>query len=120
MRTVLDVADNSGAKKVRCVQVYGGTHKRHAKLGEKIFVSVRQCMPNGKLKKGDKALGLIIRTTKEVKRKDGSTIKFDGNAVVLVDKKGEPLGTRVFGPVAREIRDLKAYARIISLAEEVV
>jgi large subunit ribosomal protein L14 len=120
MQTVMEVVDNSGAKIVRCVNVYGGTHKRHAEIGEKIFASVQQAAPNSKIKKGDKVIALIVRTKKEVRRKDGSTVRFDRNAVVLVDKKGEPIGTRVFGPVAREIREKKIYARIVSLAEEVV
>jgi large subunit ribosomal protein L14 len=119
MQTELDVADNSGAKKVMCVKVLGGSRRRYASIGDVIVVSIREAMPNSKVKKGDVARAVIVRTTKEVGRKDGSYIRFDTNAAVLVSAQGEPIGTRIFGPVARELR-AKKYMKIVSLAPEVL
>lgn len=119
MQSVLNVADNSGAKKVMCIKVLGGSHHMIAGLGDVIVVSIKEAMPNGKVKKGEVHRALIVRTRKGLGRPDGSTIKFDGNAVVLLNKQGEPLGTRVFGPVARELR-AKKFLKIVSLAEEVL
>ncbi|MFZ8864929.1 MAG: 50S ribosomal protein L14 [Rickettsiales bacterium] len=119
MQSRVQVADNSGAKEVQCIKVLGGSHHDIAKLGDIIVVSVKNAIPNGKVKKGDIHRALIVRTAKETKRSDGSTIKFDKNAVVLVNKTKEPIGTRIFGPVAREIRN-KGFMRIISLAPEVL
>lgn len=119
MTTVLDVADNSGAKKVFCVKVLGGSRRRYASLGDVIVVSVREALPNSKVKKGDVAKAVIVRTKREVGRPDGSFIKFDGNSAVLITKEGEPVGTRIFGPVARELRARK-FMKIISLAPEVL
>jgi large subunit ribosomal protein L14 len=117
--TVLDVADNSGAKKVACIKVLGGTKRRYATIGDVIVVSIKEAVVNGKVKKGDVARAVIVRTKREVKRPDGSYIKFDGNSAVLVSKEGEPIGTRIFGPVARELRARK-FMKIISLAPEVL
>lgn len=119
MQTILDVADNSGAKKVMCVKVLGGSRRMISGYGDIIVVSVKSAAPNGKVKKGEVHRGLIVRTRKSVSRPDGSTVKFDSNSIVLVDKKGEPIGTRVFGPVLRELR-AKGFTKIISLAEEVM
>jgi len=119
MQSRIDVADNSGAKEVQCIKVLGGSKHNIAKLGDIIVVSVKNCIPNGKVKKGEIFRALIVRTAKEMKRRDGSTIKFDKNAVVLINKTKEPIGTRIFGPVAREIRT-KGFMRIISLAPEVL
>ena len=119
MQSRIDVADNSGAKEVQCIKVLGGSMHNIAKLGDVVVVSVKNCAPNGKVKKGDIFRALIVRTAKEMKRRDGSTIKFDKNAVVLINKTKEPIGTRIFGPVAREIRT-KGFMRIISLAPEVL
>ncbi len=118
MLTILDVADNSGAKTVKCVKVLGGSFKTIAGTGEVIVVSIQDAIPKGKVKKGDVHRAVIVRTKKEMKRKDGSFIKFNRNAVVLIDKQGEPIGTRVFGPVPRELRS--HFMRIISLAPEVL
>ncbi|MBU0508693.1 50S ribosomal protein L14 [bacterium] len=117
--SILNVADNTGAKKVRCFRVYGGTGRRTASVGDIIMVSVRSAIPNASVKKGDKSRAVIVRTTKEVRRRDGSYIRFDENAVVLIDKENEPRGTRIFGPVARELRE-KQFMKIVSLAPEVV
>jgi large subunit ribosomal protein L14 len=117
--TVLNVADNTGAKKVRCFRVYGGTYRRTASVGDIIMVSVRTAIPSGTVKKGDKSKAVIVRTKKEIRRKDGSYIRFDENAVVLIDKDNEPRGTRIFGPVARELRE-RQFMKIVSLAPEVV
>ncbi|MDD5088225.1 MAG: 50S ribosomal protein L14 [bacterium] len=117
--SILNVADNTGAKKVRCFRVYGGTGRRTASVGDIIMVSVRSAIPNATVKKGEKSRAVIVRTTKEVRRRDGSYIRFDENAVVLIDKESEPRGTRIFGPVARELRE-KQFMKIISLAPEVV
>lgn len=119
MQSILDVADNSGAKKVMCIKVLGGSHHMIADLGAVIVVSIREALPKGKVKKGDVCRALIVRTKKGVRRADGSTIKFDSNAVVLLNKQGEPMGTRVFGPVTRELR-AKKFVKIMSLAEEVL
>jgi large subunit ribosomal protein L14 len=119
MQSRIPVADNSGAKEVQCIKVLGGSQHNIARLGEIIVVSVKSCIPNGKVKKGDVHRALIVRTSKEVKRRDGSTIKFDRNAVVLINKTKEPIGTRIFGPIAREIRN-KGFMRIVSLAPEVL
>ncbi|HJD56422.1 MAG TPA: 50S ribosomal protein L14 [Rickettsia endosymbiont of Pyrocoelia pectoralis] len=119
MQSILEVADNSGAKKVMCIKVLGGSHHMIAKLGDVIVVSIKEAIPNGKVKKGDVYKGVIVRTKTGVVRADGSTIKFDKNALVLLNKQDEPIGTRVFGPVTRELR-AKKYVRIMSLAEEVL
>lgn len=115
----LTVADNSGAKEVLCIRVLGGTKRRYASVGDTIVVSVKSAMPNGNIKKGAVAKGVIVRTKKEVRRADGSYIRFDDNAVVLLNATGEMRGTRIFGPVARELRD-KQYMKIVSLAPEVL
>lgn len=117
--SVLDVADNSGAKKVYCIKVLGGTRRRYASIGDVIIVSVREAIPNSKVKKGEVARAVIVRTTKELARSDGSSIRFDGNSAVLINKENEPIGTRIFGPVARELR-AKRFMKIISLAPEVL
>ncbi|MDF2965582.1 MAG: rplN [Rickettsiaceae bacterium] len=119
MQSILDVVDNSGAKKVMCIKVLGGSHHMIAGVGDVIVVSIKEAIPHGKVKKGDVHKALIVRTKKGVKRADGSTITFDTNAVVLLNKQGEPLGTRVFGPVTRELR-AKKFLKIVSLAEEVL
>ncbi len=115
----LKVADNSGAKEVLCIRVLGGTRKRYASIGDKIIVTVKDAMPNGNVKKGQVTKGVIVRTKKEVNRPDGSYIRFDDNAVVLLTENGEMRGTRIFGPVGRELRD-KQYMKIVSLAPEVL
>jgi len=119
MTSVLDVADNSGAKKVYCIKVLGGSRRRYASVGDVIIVSVREAIPNSKVKKGEVARAVIVRTKKEVARPDGSFIRFDGNSAVLINKDLEPIGTRIFGPVARELRARK-FMKIISLAPEVL
>jgi large subunit ribosomal protein L14 len=119
MRTVLDVADNSGAKRVQCIKVLGGSRRKYAGLGDVIVVSIKEALPNTKVKKGEKAKAVIVRTAQEVARADGSYIKFDGNSAVLVNAQMEPIGTRIFGPVARELR-AKKFMKIISLAPEVL
>ena len=119
MTTVLDVADNSGAKKVFCIKVLGGSRRKYASVGDVIVVSIKEALPNSKVKKGDVARAVIVRTAKEVARPDGSYIRFDTNSAVLVNKENEPIGTRIFGPVARELR-AKAFTKIISLAPEVL
>ena len=119
MTSVLDVADNSGAKKVYCIKVLGGTRRRFATVGDVIIVSVREAIPGAKVKKGEVARAVIVRTKREVARPDGSFIKFDGNSAVLINKENEPIGTRIFGPVARELR-AKRFMKIISLAPEVL
>ena len=115
----LKVADNSGAKEVLCIRVLGGTKKRYASLGDKIVVTVKQADPSGGVKKGQVAKAVVVRTRKEVRRKDGSYIRFDDNSCVLLDENGEMRGTRVFGPVARELREHN-YMKVISLAPEVL
>jgi len=119
LRTMLEVADNSGAKKVQCIKVLGGFHKKYARLGDVIVVSVKEALPDSNLKKGDKARAVVVRTKKETRRPDGTYIRFDQNAVVLINAQGEPIGTRIFGPVARELR-WKEFTKIISLAPEVL
>ena len=115
--TVLSVADNSGARKVLCIKVLGGSRKRYAQIGDIIKVTVKDAIPRGKVKKGDVYNALVVRTKKGVRRPDGSLIRFDGNAAVLLDNKKEPIGTRVFGPVTRELRAIN-YLKIISLAQK--
>lgn len=117
--TNLVVADNSGAKKVRCIRVLGGHGKRYARVGDMVVCSVKAALPNGNVKKGEVCKAVIVRTSKEIKRKDGSFIRFDDNAAVILKNDGEPKGTRIFGPVARELRE-KNYMKIISLAPEVI
>ena len=117
--STLDVADNSGAKKVYCIKVLGGSKRKYASIGDIIVVSIKEAIPNAKVKKGEVAKAVIVRTKKEVSRQDGSYIRFDTNSAVLVDKDNEPVGTRIFGPVARELR-AKRFMKIISLAPEVV
>lgn len=117
--TWLNVADNSGARQVRCIKVLGGTGRRYAFLGDKIIASVKDASPGGTVKKGEVVQAVIVRVRKEMRRRDGSYIRFDDNAVVLIDKQGEPRGTRIFGPVARELRE-KEFMRIVSLAPEVL
>jgi len=119
VETILDVADNSGARKVRCVRVLGGTRRRYATIGDEIVVSIREAIPNAKVKKGDVMHAVIVRTAKEIGRPDGSYIRFDNNSAVLIDNQKEPIGTRIFGPVARELR-AKRFMKIISLAPEVL
>ena len=119
MQTKLNVADNSGARSVMCIKVLGGSHRNSASVGDVIVVSVKDAIPRGKVKKGTVQRAVIVRTAKEIIRPDGSTIKFDTNAVVLINKNGEPVGTRIFGPVVRELR-AKGYMKIISLAPEVL
>ncbi|MGE5410886.1 MAG: 50S ribosomal protein L14 [Clostridiales bacterium] len=117
--TNLVVADNSGAKKIRCIRVLGGSSRRYASVGDLIVVSVKTAIPGGTVKKGEVSKAVVVRTKKEVKRKDGSYIRFDENAAVLINAQNEPKGTRIFGPVARELRD-KKFMKIISLAPEVL
>ncbi len=119
MQTVLDVADNSGAKKLMCVKVLGGSRRRYASVGDVIVVSIREAIPNSKVKKGDVARAVIVRTAREIRRADGSYIRFDNNSAVLVSPQNEPVGTRIFGPVARELR-AKRFMKIVSLAPEVL
>ncbi|MDI7266958.1 MAG: 50S ribosomal protein L14 [Myxococcota bacterium] len=118
-QTILDVADNSGAKRVKCIKVLGGTRRRYASLGDTIVVSVREALPNSKVKKGSVTRAVVVRTAKEVRRRDGSYVRFDVNSAVLITGKNEPVGTRIFGPVARELRT-KGFLKIISLAPEVL
>ena len=115
--TILDVADNSGARKVLCIKVLGGTRRKYASIGDVIIVSVKEAIPNAKVKKGDVMKAVIVRTAKEVGRTDGSYIRFDTNSAVLIDNAREPVGTRIFGPVARELR-AKKFMKIISLATQ--
>ena len=117
--TMLDVADNSGAKRVQCIKVLGGSHRRYASVGDIIKVSVKEAIPRGKVKKGDVFNAVVVRTRKGVRRPDGSLIRFDGNAAVLLNSKLEPIGTRIFGPVTRELRS-ERFMKIISLAPEVL
>lgn len=119
MQTVLDVADNSGAKVVRCIKVLGGTRRRYARLGDVVIVSVQKSLPGSPVKSGSVVRGVVVRCRKATRRSDGSYVRFDRNAVVIVDKDGNPRGTRIFGAVARELRDRK-YMKIVSLASEVV
>jgi large subunit ribosomal protein L14 len=119
MESVLDVADNSGAKRVKCIKVLGGSKRKYAGIGDVIAVSVKDAAPNGKVKKGQIARAVIVRTKKEVRRPDGSYIRFDTNSAVLINKDNEPVGSRIFGPVARELR-AKRFMKIVSLAPEVL
>ena len=119
VQTELNVADNTGARRVECIKVLGGSKRRYASIGDRIVVSVKDAIPNGKVKKGSVQKAVVVRTKYSISRNDGSTVKFDSNAVVITDDKGEPLGTRIFGPVTRELR-LKGQAKIISLAPEVL
>lgn len=119
MQTNLDVADNSGAKRVQCIKVLGGSKRKTAGVGDVIVVSVKEAIPRGRVKKGDVHRAVIVRTAKEVRRVDGTAIRFDRNAAVLINKNGEPIGTRIFGPVVRELRAAK-HMKIISLAPEVL
>jgi large subunit ribosomal protein L14 len=115
----LDVADNSGARSVMCIKVLGGSRRRYATIGDVIVVSVKDAVPNSKVKKGDVMKAVIVRTKKEINRKDGTYIRFDNNSAVLINNQNEPVGTRIFGPVARELR-AKSFMKIISLAPEVI
>ncbi|MCX5765941.1 MAG: 50S ribosomal protein L14 [Gemmatimonadetes bacterium] len=117
--SVVKVADNSGAKTALVIRVLGGTRRRYARLGDVVIVAVKNALPNGAVKKSDVARAVVVRTVKETRRKDGSYIRFDENAVVIIDDKGEPRSTRIFGPVARELRE-KKYMKIVSLAPEVI
>ncbi len=119
MQSRLDVADNSGAKKVQCIKVLGGSKRRYASVGDIIVVSIKEALPNSKVKKGDVKKAVVVRTAKELSRADGTHIRFDDNAAVLIDPQGQPLGTRIFGPVARELR-AGGYMKIVSLAPEVL
>ena len=119
MQTYLDVADNTGAKQVQCIKVLGGTHRRYAGLGDIIVASVKKAMPGSEVKKGTVVKGVIVRVRKNTRRSDGSYVRFDQNALVLVDPEGNPKGTRIFGAVARELRE-RNFMKIISLAQEVV
>lgn len=117
--TNLDVADNSGARRVQCIRVLGGSRRRWASIGDVIVVAVKDAIPRGRVKKGDVHKAVIVRTAKEIKRPDGSAIRFDRNAAVLINNAGEPIGTRIFGPVTRELR-AKRFMKIVSLAPEVI
>ena len=119
VQTELSVADNTGARIVECIKVLGGSKRRYASIGDNIVVSVKEAIPNGKVKKGSVHTAVIVRTKKSIHRNDGSKVKFDNNAVVITDEKGEPIGTRIFGPVTRELR-LRGQMKIISLAPEVL
>ncbi|HSD35133.1 MAG TPA: 50S ribosomal protein L14 [Alphaproteobacteria bacterium] len=119
MQTNLEVADNSGARRVQCIKVLGGSKRRFATVGDVIVVSVKEAIPRGRVKKGDVHQAVIVRTAREIRRNDGSSIRFDRNAAVLINKQGEPIGTRIFGPVTRELR-AKKFMKIVSLAPEVL
>jgi len=119
VETNLDVADNSGARRVQCIKVLGGSKRKSASVGDVIVVTVKEAIPRGRVKKGEIHRAVIVRTAKEIRRPDGSAIRFDKNAAVLISKENEPIGTRIFGPVTRELRD-RAYMKIISLAPEVL
>jgi large subunit ribosomal protein L14 len=119
MQSVLDIADNSGARRVMCIKVLGGSRRRYAQIGDIIKVSIKEAIPRGKVKKGDVYNAVVVRTRKGVRRPDGSLIRFDGNAAVLLNAKLEPIGTRIFGPVTRELRTEK-FMKIVSLAPEVL
>ena len=119
MRTTLDVADNSGARRVQCIKVLGGSKRKYASIGDIIVVSVKEAIPNGTVKKGEVMKAVVVRTAKELGRPDGTYIRFDNNSAVLIDNQTEPIGTRIFGPVARELR-AKKFMKIISLAPEVL
>ena len=119
VETRLEVADNSGARQVQCIKVLGGSKRRYASVGDIIVVSIKEAIPRGRVKKGDVMKAVVVRTAKDIQRSDGTTIRFDGNAAVLVNTAGEPVGTRIFGPVTRELRG-KGFMKIISLAPEVL
>ena len=119
MKTNLDVADNSGARRVQCIKVLGGSKRKYASVGDVIVVSVKEAIPRGRVKKGDVRKAVVVRTSKEVRREDGTAIRFDSNAAVILNNSGEPIGTRIFGPVVRELR-AKNFMKIISLAPEVL
>ena len=119
MQTNLDVADNSGARRVQCIKVLGGSKRKYASVGDVIVVSVKEAIPRGRMKKGDVRKAVVVRTAKEVRRDDGTSIRFDSNAAVILSNSGEPIGTRIFGPVVRELR-AKNFMKIISLAPEVL
>jgi large subunit ribosomal protein L14 len=119
MQTSLDVADNSGARRVQCIKVLGGSKRKTAGVGDVIVVSVKEAIPRGRVKKGDIHRAVIVRTAKEIRRQDGSSIRFDNNAAVLITRQNEPIGTRIFGPVTRELRARK-FMKIVSLAPEVL
>ena len=119
MQTNLDVADNSGARRVQCIKVLGGAKRRYAHVGDIIVVSVKEAIPRGRVKKGDVRMAVVVRVAKDIKRKDGSVIRFDSNAAVIINNNNEPLGTRIFGPVPRELRS-KNHMKIVSLAPEVL
>ena len=119
MQTNLEVADNSGARRVQCIKVLGGSHRTIANVGDIIVVSIKEAIPRGRVKKGDVHRAVIVRTAKEIRRPDGTAIRFDTNAAVLINKQNEPIGTRIFGPVTRELR-AKKFMKIISLAPEVL
>ena len=119
MQTNLDVADNSGARRVQCIKVIGGSKRRYARIGDTIVVSVKEAIPRGRVKKGQVMKAVVVRTAKGVRRQDGSVIRFDRNAAVLINAAGEPIGTRIFGPVTRELR-AKNHMKIVSLAPEVL
>ena len=117
--TKLDIADNSGARRVQCIKVLGGSKRKYASVGDIIVVTIKEAIPRGRVKKGEVMRAVVVRTAKDIRRSDGSAIRFDKNAAVLIDKQGEPIGTRIFGPVTRELR-AKKYMKIISLAPEVL
>ncbi len=117
--TNLEVADNSGARRVQCIKVLGGSKRRYASVGDVIVVTVKEAIPRGRVKKGEVLQAVVVRTAKDIRRQDGSAIRFDSNAAVLINKQGDPIGTRIFGPVTRELR-AKQYMKIISLAPEVL
>jgi large subunit ribosomal protein L14 len=119
MQSNLEVADNSGAKRVQCIKVLGGAKRKYASVGDVIVVSIKEAIPRGKVKKGEVRRAVIVRTAKQIQRQDGSSIKFDTNAAVLLTNSGEPIGTRIFGPVVRELRS-KKFMKIVSLAPEVL
>ena len=119
VETNLAVADNSGARRVQCIKVLGGSKRRYASVGDVIVVSIKEAIPRARVKKGDVVQAFVVRTAKDINREDGTTIRFDNNAAVLINKQGEPIGTRIFGPVTRELR-AKKYMKIISLAPEVL
>ena len=119
VETNLEVADNSGARRIRCIKVLGGSKRRYASVGDVIVVTIKEAIPRGRVKKGEIAKAVVVRTAKEIRRPDGSAIRFDSNAAVLINPQGEPIGTRIFGPVTRELR-AKKYMKIISLAPEVL
>ena len=119
MQSNLDVADNSGARRVQCIKVLGGSKRRYAHVGDTIVVSIKEAIPRGKVKKGDVLKAIVVRVRKDIQRGDGSVIRFDGNAAVIINNNGEPIGTRIFGPVPRELR-AKNHMKIVSLAPEVL